>query len=99
MMSSQRKSLMVEDYAQRMVSNYGLPLDEMREHGSKLFDSALSQGRLTEKSIFHTVVSDETLETIGFLWCSTDENRKRGQIDHIFVLEPHRGKGLGGKIL
>jgi GNAT superfamily N-acetyltransferase len=23
----------------------------------------------------------------------------RGQIDHIFVLEPHRGKGLGGKIL
>jgi len=91
--------LMIEDYAQRMVSNYGLPLDEMREHGVKLFDSALPRGFSTERCIFYTVTSGDSSEIVGFLWCSIDEDRKRGQIDEIFVLEPYRGKGFGKKIL
>ena len=95
----QFRELMIEDYAQRMVSNYQLEIETMRKQGKDLLDRALPDGQHTDGCIFYTVLDAHTNENVGVIWCSTDRSRLRGEINHIIVKEPFRGKGFGKEML
>jgi ribosomal protein S18 acetylase RimI-like enzyme len=95
----QFRELMIEDYAQCMVSNYQLELGTMRQQGKDLLDRALPDGQHTDGCIFYTVLGAHTNENMRFIYCSTYRRRLRGEINHIIVKEPFRGKGFGEEML
>ena len=96
---SQFEPLVIEDLAQSNAKNIGLSIEDARESSTKQVQALLPQGISTTSNLFYTVISTETSETVGYLWCGIDEAKKRGFLFQIFVLEPYRGKGFGNKML
>ncbi len=67
-----------------------------KKHFSKLtFEKRMEV--LKKRDRFITYVAEENGESVGY--CIATVNGLAGEIDSVFVNEPHRGKGVGEKLM
>ena len=92
-------AMAAEDYAQRLVADAGLPLDQARALAARDTAAILPQGRLTPQHFFSGARNTDTSELVGYLWWSVDATHALAHLYQVFVLESHRGQGLGRTML
>ncbi len=88
-----------EDYAQAIARNFKRPIDETRLEAKDQSKRLLKDGLNTKGHLLFDVIDKETGNTVGGVWVNVDDAKKTAFLYDIFVHEPFRGGGYGGRIL
>ena len=98
---SEYKPFLIENYAQNIAHNYGLPLEEARASSAKQINALLSQDRATPHQLLYELCLGKSApeDRIGYLWLDVDETKHRCFIYDIYLHEAFRGQGWGRKTL
>lgn len=86
-----------EDYIQEVAKIERISIEHSRIKCENQMASILPNGRLTETHCFYKAVMDS--HKVGYLWIQKNQLHKSIFIFQIEVLEEHRGKGYGTKVL
>jgi len=91
------KAFCIENYAQVLVRNLKMSIDEAADTSKRQMSSLLKDGLNTKGHFLFDVVEKETKEKMGIPWINV--NDKRAFIYDIRIDEKYRGKGYGKRTL
>lgn len=91
--------LLNESYAQDVAASACMSIAEARAEAEAEFTMLLKREKSTERHSLDIVLDEETSEPLGSVWWRVDDQKKRGFLFNVHVLEQHRGKGIGHEIM
>ncbi len=91
--------LLNDSYVQDLAANACMSIVEARAEAEAEFAMLLQRGKSIEGQSLDIVLDEETSEPLGCVWWHVDEQKKRGFLFNVYVLEQHRGKGIGHEIM
>jgi len=92
---------LVEDYANDLVSNHHLSIDEARIDAAEAIDRMLTKGLETPNHSLSNILfhNDSGRLRAGYLWTEINEDKKQCFIAEIYLHPEFRGRGLGRYVL